>query len=90
MPRPRIGYAGTIALEIHQLRARNAELEPLAIRAKSLQSTVDDMAREIVELHASLKRQADRRRQNSGPRRRNTGPADHSSDRASSSDASAS
>lgn len=90
MSKARIGYAGGIALELFRLRARNAELEPLARRAKSLQSTVDDMAREIVELHASLKRQADRRRQNSGPRRRNAGSADRSSGGASSSDASAS
>ena len=87
MPRPRIGYAGTIALEIHQLRARNAELEPLAKRAKSLQGTVDDLARENLELRKEVYRQKERKRQNSGPRRRNAGPADHSSGGASSSDA---
>ena len=83
---PRIGYAGGIALELFKLRARNAELEPLARRAKSLQSTVDDMAREIVELRAALKRRAEK----PGPRPRNGSAAAHRGNRASSSDASAS
>lgn len=87
MPRPRIGYAGTIALEIHQLRLRNAELEPLARRAKSLQGTVDDLARENLELRKEVYRQKERKRQNSGPRRRNDGGSHHRGDRASSSDA---
>lgn len=69
MQRPRIGYAGTIALEIHQLRARNAELEPLARRAKSLQSTVDDLAREALELRRALYREKFRNKQNNGRRK---------------------
>lgn len=89
MPRPRIGYAGTIALEIHQLRARNAELEPLARRAKSLQGTVNDLARENLELRKEVYRQKERKRQNSGPRRRDAGSADDRGDRASPSDANA-
>ena len=76
---------GEFAVYVEQLRARNAELEPIARRAKSLQTTVDDMAREIVELRAALKRRAER----PGPRRRNAGGADHRGDRASSSEASA-
>ena len=69
MSKPRIGYAGGVALELHRLRARNAELEPLARRAKSLQSTVDDLAREALELRRELYREKARKRQRSGPRR---------------------
>ena len=89
MPRPRIGYAGTIALEVHTLRARNAELEPIARRAKNLQSVIDDLSRENLELRREVYRQKDRRRQPSGPRRRNSGDAGSVRSGSESSDASA-
>lgn len=70
MPNTRIGFAGGVALELFKLRARNAELEPLARRAKSLQSTVNDLARENLELWKEVYRQKGRKRQSSGYRRR--------------------
>ena len=87
---PRIGFAGGVAMELHKLRARNAELEPLARRAKSLQSTVNDLAREALELRRALYREKFRNKQNNGKRRRPVGGSDHCRGRASSSDASAS
>ena len=85
-----MSFAGGIALELLTLRARTAELEPLARRAKSLQSTVDDLAREALELRRALYREKFRNKQNNGKRRRPVGGSDHSSGRASSSAARAS
>ena len=65
-----IGYAGTVALELFRLRARNAELEPLARRAKHLQSAVNDLARENLELRRKVYKQHGRKKQTSGPRGR--------------------
>ena len=87
---PRMSFAGGIALELLTLRARNAELEPLARRAKSLQSTVDDLAREALELRRALYREKFRNKQNNGKRRRPVGGSDHCRGRASSSAARAS
>lgn len=86
----RIGYAGGIAIELFNLRTRNAELEPIARQAKNLQSVVDDLSRENLELRRALYREKFRNKQNNGKRRRPVGGSDHSSGRASSSDASAS
>lgn len=57
----RMSFAGTIALELHQLRTRNAELEPLAKGAKGMLRTIADQAREIERLSKILKRQASSR-----------------------------
>ncbi len=89
MSKTRVGFAGGVALELFKLRARNAELEPLARRAKNLQSVIDDLSRENLELRREVYRQKDRRRQPSGPRRRNSGDAGSVRSGSESSDASA-
>ena len=86
----RIGYAGAIAIELFNLRTRNAELEPIARRAENLQSVVDDLSRENLELRRELYRANGRQRTPTVRRRRGAGGPDHSGDQASSDNASAS
>ena len=85
----RIGYAGGIALELHKLRVENAELKPMARRARHLQSVVDDLSRENFELRREVYRSAARKRQPSGRRRDRAGDADRVVDRAHSDSGSA-
>ena len=89
MPTARVGYAGSIALELHKLRTENDQLRPRARSADHLQRVVADQMREINELRDALRRSARRKRQPSGPRRRDAGDADRVVDRAHSDSGSA-
>ena len=70
MQKARPSYAGGIAAELLTLRADNARLKPLERIVKHLRSVVQDQSRENLELRRELYRQADRKRQPSGPRAR--------------------
>lgn len=70
---PRVGYAGTIALELHKLRSQNAEARQHARRAsilerenRTLRETVEYLSKELARSGGLVRGGTNRRRDHSG------------------------
>lgn len=59
---------GATAVELHQLRRRNAELEVIARRVPHLERTIRDLEAETLQLRKQVHASGNIRRQKSGRR----------------------